>query len=658
MNYGRYEIIKEIGKGSMGMVYLARDPHIDRLVALKILRPDRVSSEEFMRRFLKEAKVIGRLSHPNIVAVYDIGEDHGTAYIAEEYLEGDSLDLVIEQQKPPLQDIVAIGISVAETLDYAHHRGIVHRDIKPSNIIVLHDKQVKLTDFSIAHIEDPESTMQTQAGEILGTPAYMSPEQVLGQTVDGRSDLFSLAVILYEMATGERPFKGSGLSGIFRAITTANPTEILTIKPSVPQQLSRIIMTGLAKDPEDRYRNGREMAEALQACCGGNADQQKTVIKMPRNREKPKSLPAANRRVERSPTAERSPMPVLVALAVLVTLGLGGAAYQFFHAEKSGITARSPTTEPGPPFQPQNGAGPVPESSAPPIGSGQKFNPRYSTDTLVSPPTRTSEADLTTMTPPPVREKVSPPTSFPRAESKIQPSPPARSPKAELATVTPSPVREKASPPASPPRAESKIQPSLPTRTPEAHVTQKPPLQTNENNLLSLREKPVLPQATREPGGNSAFASEAEKAKRIEALLVKADAAYDRGDILSRSETSAVRYYNDALAIDGLDTNAYDGIMRVIRKYLELAGKGGSAGKVTGKVNGKSYLSMARECLDGIPEALKHAHVAEIAAVDMEIESMSSRFDLQKSPTQKTATSKKALPLPKMAESKKQNTGR
>ena len=197
MNYGRHRIVKELGKGAMGVVYQAHDPQIDRLVALKVLRPDRVTTEAFLQRFMKEAKAIGRLSHPNMVIVYDVGEDHGTVYIAMEFLEGKPLNEIIQMDVFQPEEIIDLGVQVAEALDYAHRKGIIHRDIKPSNIIVQPDGQIKITDFGIAHIEDPEATQQTQAGEILGTPAYMSPEQVLSQPVDGRSDLFSLGVILY-----------------------------------------------------------------------------------------------------------------------------------------------------------------------------------------------------------------------------------------------------------------------------------------------------------------------------------------------------------------------------------------------------------------------------------------------------------------------------
>ena len=265
MDYGRYRIVKELGKGTMGVVYQAHDPQIDREVALKILRPDRVVSEAFVSRFVKEARAIGRLSHPHIVTIYDVGEDHGTIYIAMEFLKGQSFDRVIRSGRLSVQQSVDIARQVAEALDYAHRKGIVHRDIKPPNIILSEDNQVKLTDFGIARIEDASAGQQTQAGEILGTPVYMSPEQVLGKTVDGRSDLFSLGVILYEMIAARRPFNGNNIAAIFHSITHESPEPPATTDPFITKELSQLIMKSLAKAPEDRFQSGHEMGQALAA---------------------------------------------------------------------------------------------------------------------------------------------------------------------------------------------------------------------------------------------------------------------------------------------------------------------------------------------------------------------------------------------------------
>ncbi len=263
MKYGRYEIINELGKGAMGVVYKAHDPRIDREIALKVLRQDRVTSEDFLHRFKKEAMAIGRLSHPNIVTVYDVGQDHDTIFIAMELLEGVPLNEIAENEQLPVEKIVDFSAQIAGALDYAHTRGIIHRDIKPTNIIITPEGKVKLTDFGIARFEDPNATQQTQAGEILGTPSYMSAEQVMGKTIDGRSDLYSLGVILYELCTGARPFKGNNLSAVFMAITQETPPQPAKTNSSVSSSLSDLIMKSLSKKPEDRFQTGKDMEEAL-----------------------------------------------------------------------------------------------------------------------------------------------------------------------------------------------------------------------------------------------------------------------------------------------------------------------------------------------------------------------------------------------------------
>ena len=266
MKYGRYEIVKELGRGTMGVVYQAHDPQIDRMVALKVLRPDRVVSQDFVLRFLREAKAIGRISHANIVTVYDVGQDHGTIYIAMEFLEGRPLNEVIKGRTLPVSEAVEMCAQVAEALGYAHSRGITHRDIKPSNIILTPDNRIKLTDFGIARIEDPEAAQQTQAGDILGTPVYMAPEQVMGQKADGRTDLYALGVIAYEMVTGKRPFGGGNIAAIFQSITHEPPEDPMKTGHFDNRGLADIILKSLSKDPAGRFQTGEAMAAALNRC--------------------------------------------------------------------------------------------------------------------------------------------------------------------------------------------------------------------------------------------------------------------------------------------------------------------------------------------------------------------------------------------------------
>jgi eukaryotic-like serine/threonine-protein kinase len=309
MKYGRYEIVKELGKGGMGVVYQAHDPQIDRPVALKVLRVDRVVNEEFVSRFFKEAKFIGRLSHPNIVTVYDVGRDHGTIYIAMEYLQGHPLNEVIRSEPLGVEKTLDIAAQISNALGYAHDKGIVHRDIKPSNIILTHEGDVKLTDFGIARAEDQNAAQQTQTGVILGTPFYMSPEQVMGKRVDGRSDLFSLGVILYELIVGQKPFKGDHFTAIFRAITEDIPVMPIQIDASIPRAVSDLIMKTLSKDPDVRFQTGKEMSHVLKTCL--------RVKESPLRSEKPMH-------------SKQKSMGSFLIVGLIAAVVLGGAAYFFW----------------------------------------------------------------------------------------------------------------------------------------------------------------------------------------------------------------------------------------------------------------------------------------------------------------------------------------
>jgi eukaryotic-like serine/threonine-protein kinase len=247
----------------MGEVFLAHDPHIDRRVALKVLQKDHLASKAIVNRFIKEAKAIGRLSHPGIVGVYDVGKDHGTIFIAMEFLEGQPLNEAVRTRKLGTPAILDICRQVAAALDYAHQRGIVHRDIKPSNLILTENDQVKLTDFGIASFEDASLTLKTRSGDILGTPAYMSPEQVGGKGVDNRSDLYSLGVILYELLAGRRPFVGNNLASLFKAINDHKITPPIKVNTSIPKGLNAVILKAVEKDPNRRFQSGAALAAAL-----------------------------------------------------------------------------------------------------------------------------------------------------------------------------------------------------------------------------------------------------------------------------------------------------------------------------------------------------------------------------------------------------------
>jgi serine/threonine protein kinase len=266
---GRYELLSELGRGAMGVVYKARDPKIDRLVAIKtisIFAHTAAEDREFRDRLVTEAKAAGRLSHPGIVTVYDVGEDPDTLnpYIVMEYVAGDSLEKQVAEsaERFPLSTTLALVEQVAEALDYAHSQGIVHRDIKPANILLPENGPPKITDFGIAKFNfgHPASP-----GEAMGTPAFMSPEQLNGEAVDGRSDLFSLGVVLYTLLTGYRPFQGNSALTISFKVVNRNPLPATAFDSAFPPELDYVISRAMAKDPAQRYPTGRELAADLRA---------------------------------------------------------------------------------------------------------------------------------------------------------------------------------------------------------------------------------------------------------------------------------------------------------------------------------------------------------------------------------------------------------
>ena len=269
---GKYEVRRELGRGAMGIVYEGWDPMIDRRVALKTVKKDqldRTEVDEILSRFKREAQAAGRLNHPNVVAVYEYGEDaDGVAFIAMEYVEGRELkDYFDKQERFSLSEIVRLMGELLNALGHAHEHGIIHRDIKPANIFLLKNGQAKVGDFGIARIE---SSNLTQAGSVLGTPAYMSPEQFMGQRVDGRSDLFSAGVILYQFLTGEKPFAGQ-LTTIMHKVLKEDPIAPSELNVQVPSVFDGVIRKALAKRPEERYQSAKEFVAALAAALSGKA---------------------------------------------------------------------------------------------------------------------------------------------------------------------------------------------------------------------------------------------------------------------------------------------------------------------------------------------------------------------------------------------------
>lgn len=263
---GRYEVKEILGSGAMADVYLAFDPKINRTLAIKLLKSEHASNGEYRFRFLREASAAGNLVHPKIVTVYDVGEVDEHPYMAMELLSGDSLeDLMDANYQFSISEVLDIGIQVADALHYSHTQGVVHRDIKPANIVCAKGStQVKITDFGIAHVDDTHNSRQTQMGVILGTPQYMAPEQLRGEKIDGRADLFATGVLLYQLITNEKPFTGNTLASLFLEISNGNYVHIEHLVANIPPRLAHIISKLLEKKPSRRYQSGEELSTALQ----------------------------------------------------------------------------------------------------------------------------------------------------------------------------------------------------------------------------------------------------------------------------------------------------------------------------------------------------------------------------------------------------------
>jgi serine/threonine-protein kinase len=260
---GRYEILEEIGRGAMGAVFRARDPLIDRVVAIKTINVglSRLEAEAFEKRFDREARSAGRLNHPNIVTIYDVGKSGDVAYIAMELLEGQSLrDILDSGVVLPTPTIADIAAQIADGLASAHEAGVIHCDIKPANIIVLASGLAKITDFGIARLPTGSRTF---IGNVVGSPKYISPEQVVGRPVDARSDVFSLGAVLYEVLTGTPPFEGTALDEILHNVINVSPDPPTSRNRSLPAAFDAIVARALAKHPDDRYQSAREMSADL-----------------------------------------------------------------------------------------------------------------------------------------------------------------------------------------------------------------------------------------------------------------------------------------------------------------------------------------------------------------------------------------------------------
>src|SRR6266496_2892564 len=361
---GKYEIRREIGRGAMGVVYEAYDPLIKRMVALKTIRPDQLAGEDsaaMIARFRREAQAAGRLNHPNIVSIYDFGEEAGTSYIAMEFVQGRELKACFEaNERFRIADIVRIMTQILGALDYSHRQGVIHRDIKPANIFLLPDGNVKVGDFGIAHID---TSNLTQVGTVLGTPSYMSPEQILGLPVDGRSDLFSAGVILYQFLTGERPFAGSSTTTM-QKVLKEEPLPPSTLNVQVLPVMDAVVRQALAKQADARYQTAQEFADAIRAAAPattapaasavpiGSTDP--TIIMAPVDRLSIQTGATAARAPTTSPTTptatsqptvpSRTPALAIVIGAVAVAVGAGAWFVYPRYGTDTPTVAQAPAT--------------------------------------------------------------------------------------------------------------------------------------------------------------------------------------------------------------------------------------------------------------------------------------------------------------------------
>lgn len=350
---GRYEIIGELGRGAMGVVYKATDPTIGRTVALKTMRLDvhGLDTAEMVRRFKNEARAAGLLNHPNIVTIYDAGEHDGMFYIAMEFMEGTTLHALLEERRIlEAEEAIRLSREICKGLDYAHAHGIVHRDVKPANIMITARSMVKIMDFGIAKA----GGSMTSTGQVLGTPNYMSPEQVKGRSLDGRSDLFSFGVIIYEMLTGEKPFVGQNVTTVIYKIVNENPIPPRDLDVTIHPGLSAIVLKALAKSPDDRYQSGAELVSDFDNYKMAGATLHAATIPHaapPRTHEKTVVLPmrvvsgSTVRVPEPAPLPTKDPVPLrhpaatarssrrggLVAvLTAVVLLGAAAGGYAFY----------------------------------------------------------------------------------------------------------------------------------------------------------------------------------------------------------------------------------------------------------------------------------------------------------------------------------------
>ncbi len=331
---GRYEIVAKLGSGGMSHVYQARDTILNRIVTVKILRSDLAEDKDFVRRFQVEAQAVASLSHPNIVSIYDVGQENGLPYLVMEYVEGLTLKGIIQKEGPlSPAETVNLGVQVCAALTHAHERGIIHRDIKSHNILVTPGGRVKVTDFGLARVLSVPSATVTRSGTVMGSVHYLSPEQARGEETGPKSDLYSLGVVLYEAVSGHLPFQGDNPVTVALKHVQGPPPALRKDNPAIPQRLEEIIFKALAKDPSQRFQSAREMQQALSGVSllagdSAGADELTHELRLSagaRLRARRRLRPAA-----------------LVSLIVLLLLLAVGGGYAFFKWYFTGVDVAVP----------------------------------------------------------------------------------------------------------------------------------------------------------------------------------------------------------------------------------------------------------------------------------------------------------------------------
>ena len=325
---GRYKLGPELGRGAMGIVYKAEDPNLDRVVALKtiIIDKDAEGAAEYRKRFFLEAKAAGKLHHPNVVTTFDCGEHDGMAYLAMELVEGTDLRTRLTSEGVTALEAVEIARDVAEGLAYAHERGVVHRDIKPANIMLDAQGRAKIMDFGLARMRLADH--KTTTGMVLGTPRYMSPEQIAGEPVDARSDVFSLGIVLYEMLTGTRLFAGEGIEQVQHSIMNVEPVPPTRVTPGLPAMLDFVVARALKRDPAVRYQDARELSADLATCLAELRSQETSA---PESGSRTVRMEPSGGKVEEAPAARAIAVDTRLPLSRLFD---NGAALKRISASK------------------------------------------------------------------------------------------------------------------------------------------------------------------------------------------------------------------------------------------------------------------------------------------------------------------------------------